>query len=679
MRPSAPPSRVLWARGWSTWFADRPRKRSENRRLAWRSHICSWGLRGLGRGTVGRRAGDLPMTGLRSDFVTIIARNYVPAARVLARSLARHHPASLLYVITIDADLAADFATLDNVRTIAIDDIGLPDLGVMALRYEILEFCTAIKPFALSHLLERLQGDALVYLDPDIHVLSPMSELLDALHSSSIVLTPHLLGAVDDAALPGEVEVLKTGTYNLGFLALRADAASRALLAWWSERLFDRCLNDASSGYFVDQRWMELAPSLFDGVRILREPGYNVAYWNLHERMIVEAADGYAVCGRPVRFFHFSGFSPAARGVLSRHQTRHDARDYPNLLGLLDDYAEALVAEGHPAYAEAPYRFARLANGARVSTPVRRALRVLIDRGLAFPDPHADSDAFCAMLCSPILASIDGPVSPLEWGVKAAGLKPEGGYPGVGSNSPHDAFLAWCRSETGTRLGLPSVTIRVVSTLAAEREVDRVLDAIDDERPLEQFLGLIVDRDAYQAMIYWAKAFGVARGRWTEAAVAALDALWPQMRRLFNQCAEEPFALDVMKKAGEGAFAGAWIVGGYPKPWLTKELESALGKIETLFAQDLFPSALTDAATIVLPSCSWAERSGTFINAQDKVQPFEAAIAPIEGGQSDGHYLHAIWGGQGLYQAAKVRGAMAKSMPAFASVHVPPAMPEHAH
>lgn len=136
---------------------------------------------------------------------------------------------------------------------------------------------------------------------------------------------------------------------------------------------------------------------------------------------------------------------------------------------------------------------------------------------------------------------------------------------------------------------------------------------------------------------------------------------------------------EFVKKAGEGTFAGAWIVGGYPKPWLTKELEGALGKIETIFAQDLFPSALTDAATIVMPSCSWAERSGTFINAQNKVQPFEAAIAPIEGCQSDGHYLHAIWGGQGLYQAAKVREAMAKSMPAFASIHVPPPMPEHAH
>lgn len=512
------------------------------------------------------------MTDLRPAFVTIIARNYVPAARVLARSLARHHPASLLYVVTIDADLAADFATLDNVRTVAVDDIGLPDLGVMALKYEILEFCTAIKPFALSHLLERLEGDALIYLDPDIQVLSPMTELLDALHSSSIVLTPHLLGAVDDPAQPGEVEILKTGTYNLGFLALRADAASRALLAWWSERLFDRCLNDAASGYFVDQRWMELAPSLFDGVRILREPGYNVAYWNLHERMIMKTADGYAVRRRPVRFFHFSGFSPADRRALSRHQTRHDARDYPDLLELLDGYAGALVAERHLAYVDAPYRFARLANGARVSTPVRRALRVLIDRGLPFPDPHADSDAFCERLCSPILSSISGPVSPLEWGVEAAGLRPQGGYPAVGSNSPHDAFLAWCRTDVGTRLGLPSVTMRVASTLAAERELDLVLEAIDAERPLGQFPGLTVERGAYQMLIYWAKAFGVARGRWTEAAVAGLDALWPQMRRLFNQCAEEPLALEVMKKAGEGAgdYLEAWLLGGFDRMGVTR-------------------------------------------------------------------------------------------------------------
>ena len=33
---------------------------------------------------------------------TIVARNYLPAARVLARSFARHHPGSVLSALVID-------------------------------------------------------------------------------------------------------------------------------------------------------------------------------------------------------------------------------------------------------------------------------------------------------------------------------------------------------------------------------------------------------------------------------------------------------------------------------------------------------------------------------------------------------------------------------------------------
>ena len=34
---------------------------------------------------------------------------------------------------------------------------------------------------------------------------------------------------------------------------------------------------------FTDQRWIDFVPSLFDHF-ILKDPTYNVAYWNLHER-----------------------------------------------------------------------------------------------------------------------------------------------------------------------------------------------------------------------------------------------------------------------------------------------------------------------------------------------------------------------------------------------------------
>ena len=90
---------------------------------------------------------------------------------------------------------------------------------------------------------------------------------------------------------------------------------------------------------------------------------------------------------------------------------------------------------------------------------------------------------------------------------------------------------------------------------------------------------------------------------------------------------------EFVKAAGEGKFSAAWIVGSYPQDWVSKELAAALGKMEMIFAQDMFTNAVTNAATVVIPSCAWVERSGCFVNCDGKVQPFEAALPPLEGCQ----------------------------------------------
>ena len=136
---------------------------------------------------------------------------------------------------------------------------------------------------------------------------------------------------------------------------------------------------------------------------------------------------------------------------------------------------------------------------------------------------------------------------------------------------------------------------------------------------------------------------------------------------------------EFVAKAGKGAFVAAWIVGGYPNDWAPKELASAVGKIGMVFAQDIFPNKVTDAAKVVVPSCSWAERSGCFVNCQGKIQPFDAAIAPLEGCQRDGNYLYALLGEPGLYNAAKVRDRMAASLAQFSELHHAPETPVHAH
>lgn len=136
---------------------------------------------------------------------------------------------------------------------------------------------------------------------------------------------------------------------------------------------------------------------------------------------------------------------------------------------------------------------------------------------------------------------------------------------------------------------------------------------------------------------------------------------------------------EFVKRAEGGEIKAAWVVGGYPAEWVTKELTTAADKLETFFLQDILPSDLIDRADVIVPACSWAERSGSFINVQGKVQPFNAGIAPLEGCQRDGQYLYALAGEVGIFNAAKVREKMAATMPEFATLHVPPPIPVHAH
>ena len=74
-------------------------------------------------------------------------------------------------------------------------------------------------------------------------------------------------------------------------MGLRNDATVERFIAWWSRRCYDKCIDDVRQGLFVDQRWLDLVPGLFDGVHILRHAGYNVGHWGLTHRR-VEAHEG---------------------------------------------------------------------------------------------------------------------------------------------------------------------------------------------------------------------------------------------------------------------------------------------------------------------------------------------------------------------------------------------------
>jgi SAM-dependent methyltransferase/glycosyltransferase involved in cell wall biosynthesis len=306
------------------------------------------------------------------NICSVIAKNYVAHARVLADSFRATHPDGVCSVVVVDDIDGAIDGGREPFEVLRLDEIGLPDAERMAASYDVLEFSTAVKPWLLAHLLDRPGVDAVTYLDPDIRVYSLLEEIERRAQRHGVVLTPHFTTPLPrDGRKPSEEDILIAGAYNLGFIAVAAGKTTTALLDWWSERLESHCIVDPAAGRFVDQRWIDLAPGLWEDIDVLRDPGYNTAYWNLPSRRLEEGADGYSVDGRPLRFFHFSGFDPRYPDRLSKHQDRIEVGADPVLTKICSEYARELLDHGFEEARRLPYGWKAMANGLELSRPLR--------------------------------------------------------------------------------------------------------------------------------------------------------------------------------------------------------------------------------------------------------------------------------------------------------------------
>jgi glycosyltransferase involved in cell wall biosynthesis len=350
-------------------------------------------------------ATEPPLTDATVVF-TIVARNYLAHARVLAASLARHNPQSRLHVVVLD-DPHRSISSEPSFDIIHADELPFDppsDLYTMAATYDVTELATAIKPWAFEHLFAR-GASVVIYLDPDIEVFDSLGPLEPLALARGMVLTPHVTEPLpQDGKRPENRDLLLSGIYNLGFLALSAEGAGK-FLPWWRGRLRRDCLNDTARGLFVDQRWIDLAPALFEPA-ILKDPGYNVAYWNLPHRVLTRDGDRIVVNadgGRhPLRFFHYSGFSPRIPHLLSKHQLalpRIRLSEAPVLADLCRRYAEALEEAGFADCDALTYGFATTATRLPLDARARRVLhRTYVEDeagggAVSFPNPFSRAGA----------------------------------------------------------------------------------------------------------------------------------------------------------------------------------------------------------------------------------------------------------------------------------------------
>ena len=152
-----------------------------------------------------------------------------------------------------------------------------------------------------------------------------------------------------------------------------------AFLDWWEDRCLKFGFEDLRAGLFVDQKWVNLAPCFFVNLRILRDAGCNVAYWNLPERNLSDKDGAYLVNeSSPLVFFHYSGYNPNFPERLStKLRIPQDINE--TLLRLLVFYGERLKANGAEGYRKYDYAYARFSDGSIVPLIARRLYSVTMN------------------------------------------------------------------------------------------------------------------------------------------------------------------------------------------------------------------------------------------------------------------------------------------------------------
>jgi GT2 family glycosyltransferase len=304
---------------------------------------------------------------------TIIATNYLGFARALANSFIKFENKEF-YVLILDPGENTFNGEAFNVVYPSDLNISPYDFDVMKTIYDVSELSTALKPWFLEYLF-TIGADSALYLDPDTLLFSDLSSYWQALSSKSIVLTAHVTDPLpQDNLRPSDSDIMMSGIFNLGTIGLTK--STQVFLEFWKSRLKRHCISDPTNQLFVDQRWIDYVPALFD-FYALEDPTINVAYWNLHGRPLKYENGTYYIEDQPLRLFHFSGYDPSKPDFLNKYfdKARVRPEDNQSLLKLLGEYGLLLAKSGHGKFAGTQYGFSKSIGGIKLDKAIRRLFR----------------------------------------------------------------------------------------------------------------------------------------------------------------------------------------------------------------------------------------------------------------------------------------------------------------
>lgn len=327
---------------------------------------------------------------------TICAKNFIGLAQTLEKSLKANNPDVDFMIIVADEfdERRPPGLSKNVVNAKDLCEISEADWVDMTFKYDIVEFCTSIKPFCMRYLLKK-KYEIVMYFDPDILVFAPLTPIYEALSHHVVAVTPHYIDTNGGNPCRG-------GIYNLGFLGVRKSISTDRMLSWWEDRLRDQSSVDPMRGLFTDQKWMDQLPVVLenDELYVLRHPGLNYAPWNFDERLVVHRNNFFFIRLKnlksdreyPLIFLHYSAFKyeEISQGNFNHKEILMTNRE-PELLNLIQLYGEKISENNFQKFSTLQYSYDVFSDGTQIQYNHRRIYKRLSENGYTFTDPF-DTD-----------------------------------------------------------------------------------------------------------------------------------------------------------------------------------------------------------------------------------------------------------------------------------------------
>lgn len=207
---------------------------------------------------------------------------------------------------------------------------------------------TSIRPRAILHAFEE-GFDEVVLLGADTEFFSPPFDFMNALHSADMVVTMYTYEPYnDEKAYPNNAQTIEVGQIQADMIGFRKTASTIKFLNWLAGQLEQHIVfnNGVYNKIYLDQGWLSLCFSFVENVKIMRQLGYNVGNYNLHNRGMcrfksVSGETQWIMKDKaPLVLFHYAGFQKEKPSDISKHQNRYYADG--DILQFLKDYGAKL-------------------------------------------------------------------------------------------------------------------------------------------------------------------------------------------------------------------------------------------------------------------------------------------------------------------------------------------------